>query len=118
MSGLWGREGDLATCSGGGLRAASSGTPDPTACPTLLVWLPTVWVRAPLPKLKLSHHAYQPLTPALLPRPSSPPLRCPCHSTAKIENKIALRCVQNADIHLQEAFVPDADRLPGACGMG
>jgi acyl-CoA oxidase len=31
----------------------------------------------------------------------------------KIENKIALRCVQNGDIELAEAFVPDADRLPG-----
>lgn len=31
----------------------------------------------------------------------------------KIENKIALRCVQNADIHLKDAFVADADRLPG-----
>ncbi len=31
--------------------------------------------------------------------------------TTKIENKIALRCVQNADIELTGAFVPDADRL-------
>ena len=31
--------------------------------------------------------------------------------TTKIENKIALRCVQNADIELTDAFVPDADRL-------
>lgn len=34
-------------------------------------------------------------------------------ATTKIENKIALRCVQNADIHMDEVFVPDADRLPG-----
>jgi alkylation response protein AidB-like acyl-CoA dehydrogenase len=31
-----------------------------------------------------------------------------------MENKIALRCVQNGDILLQDCFVPDADRLPGA----
>lgn len=33
--------------------------------------------------------------------------------TTKIENKIALRCVQNADIELLDAFVPDRDRLTG-----
>ncbi len=33
--------------------------------------------------------------------------------TAKIENKIALRCVQNADIFLDDCFVPEAARLPG-----
>ena len=33
--------------------------------------------------------------------------------TSKIENKIALRCVQNADIFLDECFVPDSARLPG-----
>ena len=33
--------------------------------------------------------------------------------TGKIENKIALRCVQNADIFLDDCFVPDAARLPG-----
>lgn len=37
----------------------------------------------------------------------------PGYKATKIENKIALRCVQNADICLTEAFVPDADRLPG-----
>lgn len=37
----------------------------------------------------------------------------PGFKASKIENKIALRCVQNADIELKEAFVPDADRLPG-----
>ena len=31
--------------------------------------------------------------------------------TTKIENKVALRCVQNADIELTDAFVPDSDRL-------
>ena len=30
-----------------------------------------------------------------------------------MENKIALRCVQNGDIKLTDAFVPDADRIPG-----
>lgn len=33
--------------------------------------------------------------------------------TTKIENKIALRCVQNADITMEKCFVPDSARLPG-----
>lgn len=33
--------------------------------------------------------------------------------TRKIENKTALRCVQNADIFLKDVFVPESDRLPG-----
>jgi alkylation response protein AidB-like acyl-CoA dehydrogenase len=33
--------------------------------------------------------------------------------TEKIENKISLRCVQNADIYLDGAEVDEADRLPG-----
>ncbi len=33
--------------------------------------------------------------------------------TRKIENKIALRCVQNADIKLEGCIVPDSARLPG-----
>ncbi len=33
--------------------------------------------------------------------------------TSKIENKIALRCVQNADIEMTQCFVPDSARLPG-----
>ncbi|KAK9835509.1 hypothetical protein WJX74_002019 [Apatococcus lobatus] len=33
--------------------------------------------------------------------------------TRKIENKIALRCVQNADIRLESCWVPDSARLPG-----
>ena len=33
--------------------------------------------------------------------------------TSKIENKISLRCVQNANIFLDDCFVEDADRLPG-----
>ncbi|CAD7699673.1 unnamed protein product [Ostreobium quekettii] len=37
----------------------------------------------------------------------------PGYHTKKIENKIALRCVQNADIHLDNVFVPDSARLPG-----
>lgn len=43
-------------------------------------------------------------------------VRCkenPGYTATKMENKIALRCVQNGDIHLQECFVPDSDRLPG-----
>lgn len=34
-------------------------------------------------------------------------------NTSKIENKIALRCVQNADMTFTNCFVPDSDRLPG-----
>lgn len=37
----------------------------------------------------------------------------PGYAATKIEGKIALRCVQNADICLTDAFVPEADRLPG-----
>lgn len=37
----------------------------------------------------------------------------PGFKATKIENKIALRCVQNADIVLKDAFVPDEDRIPG-----
>lgn len=33
--------------------------------------------------------------------------------TSKIENKIALRVVQNADIFLDDCFVADSARLPG-----
>lgn len=33
--------------------------------------------------------------------------------TAKIENKISLRCVQNADMTFEDCFVPDSARLPG-----
>lgn len=37
----------------------------------------------------------------------------PGFRTGKIEQKIALRCVQNADIELVDCFIPDEDRLPG-----
>ena len=37
----------------------------------------------------------------------------PGFKTSKIENKIALRCVQNADIQMKDAFVPSSARLPG-----
>ncbi len=50
------------------------------------------------------------------PHPPPPPRPWqgnPGFSATKIEHKISLRCVQNADILLKEAFVPDADRLPG-----
>ena len=33
--------------------------------------------------------------------------------TSKIQNKIALRCVQNADMEFSQCFVPDSARLPG-----
>ncbi len=42
----------------------------------------------------------------------------PGMTTAKIENKIALRCVQNADMTFERCFVPDSARLPGARGGG
>lgn len=37
----------------------------------------------------------------------------PGFTAKKIENKIALRCVQNADMVFSECFVPDSSRLPG-----
>ena len=37
----------------------------------------------------------------------------PGYKTEKIENKIALRCVQNADMTFERCFVPDSARLPG-----
>lgn len=37
----------------------------------------------------------------------------PGFRTSKIENKIALRCVQNADITMTRCVVPDSARLPG-----
>ena len=37
----------------------------------------------------------------------------PGFTATKIENKIAVRVVQNGDIVLKEVFVPDEDRLVG-----
>lgn len=37
----------------------------------------------------------------------------PGYRATKIENKIGLRMVQNGDIVMENAFVPDKDRLPG-----
>jgi hypothetical protein len=37
----------------------------------------------------------------------------PGYRTTKIENKIGLRMVQNADILLKDVYVPDEDRLTG-----
>ena len=37
----------------------------------------------------------------------------PGYTATKIENKIAVRVVQNGDIVLKEVFVPDEDRLVG-----
>ena len=37
----------------------------------------------------------------------------PGFKTSKIENKIALRCVQNADIQMKDVFVPGSARLTG-----
>jgi acyl-CoA oxidase len=38
----------------------------------------------------------------------------PGFTPTKIENKIALRCVQNADMLFERCFIPDSARLPGA----
>ena len=37
----------------------------------------------------------------------------PGFTPTKIENKIALRCVQNADMLFERCFIPDSARLPG-----
>jgi acyl-CoA oxidase len=37
----------------------------------------------------------------------------PGFTATKIDNKIALRCVQNADMVFKDCFVPDSARLPG-----
>ena len=37
----------------------------------------------------------------------------PGYTATKIENKIAVRVVQNGDIVLKDVFVPDEDRLVG-----
>ncbi|KAI7841971.1 hypothetical protein COHA_004498 [Chlorella ohadii] len=41
----------------------------------------------------------------------------PGYSAKKMENKIALRCVQNGDITLTDCFVPDSDRIPGVASF-
>lgn len=41
----------------------------------------------------------------------------PGFTATKIENKIALRCVQNADMVFERCFVPDSARLPGVTGF-
>ena len=41
----------------------------------------------------------------------------PGFTATKIENKTALRCVQNADIHLQACTVPASARLPGVASF-
>lgn len=45
---------------------------------------------------------------AFIVRKGTPGLR-----TSKIQNKISLRVVQNANIWLEDVFVPDSARLPG-----
>jgi alkylation response protein AidB-like acyl-CoA dehydrogenase len=42
----------------------------------------------------------------------------PGFKATKIDNKIALRCVQNADMLFERCFVPDSARLPGARRRG
>jgi len=42
----------------------------------------------------------------------------PGFKATKIENKIALRCVQNADMLFERCFVPDSARLPGGWWKG
>lgn len=41
----------------------------------------------------------------------------PGFTATKMENKIALRCVQNADMVFDRCFVPDSARLPGVEGF-
>eukprot|EP00879_Flechtneria_rotunda_P008554 GHRR01008961.1.p1 GENE.GHRR01008961.1~~GHRR01008961.1.p1 ORF type:complete len:348 (+),score=100.87 GHRR01008961.1:85-1128(+) len=41
----------------------------------------------------------------------------PGFTPSKIDNKIALRCVQNADMLFERCFVPDSARLPGVQGF-
>jgi acyl-CoA oxidase len=41
----------------------------------------------------------------------------PGFTATKIDNKIALRCVQNADMTFERCFVPDSARLPGVAGF-
>lgn len=41
----------------------------------------------------------------------------PGFTPTKIDNKIALRCVQNADMLFERCFVPDSARLPGVDGF-
>eukprot|EP00775_Hariotina_reticulata_P002983 gene2983-3266_t len=41
----------------------------------------------------------------------------PGFTATKIENKIALRCVQNADMEFDRCFIPDSARLPGVEGF-
>lgn len=55
----------------------------------------------------MSGYAYMQVN-AFIVRQGTPGMR-----TVKIENKTALRCVQNADIYLEGAVVDEADRLPG-----
>lgn len=50
---------------------------------------------------------------AFLVRKGNPGLR-----TSKLDNKIALRCVQNADMAFSQCFVPDSARLPGVGSFG
>ncbi|GIL48383.1 hypothetical protein Vafri_4643 [Volvox africanus] len=49
---------------------------------------------------------------AFIVRKGNPGLR-----TSKLENKIALRCVQNADMTFSQCFVPDSARLPGVASF-
>lgn len=41
----------------------------------------------------------------------------PGFTATKIENKVALRSVQNADMLFERCFVPDSARLPGVTGF-
>ncbi|WIA09779.1 hypothetical protein OEZ85_009157 [Tetradesmus obliquus] len=41
----------------------------------------------------------------------------PGFTATKIDNKIALRCVQNADMLFERCFVPDSARLPGVASF-
>ncbi len=72
--------------------------------------------RGPRPDSRTSSHPAAPSPPqvnAFIVRKGNPGLR-----TSKLDNKIALRCVQNADMAFSQCFVPDSARLPGVGSFG
>jgi hypothetical protein len=65
---------------------------------------------APLPRLLPAAPATPPQVNCFVVRKGAPGF-----NATKIDNKIALRCVQNADMTFERCFVPDSARLPGVC---
>jgi hypothetical protein len=83
-----------------------------------LLGLPASYTAPPTNRHRLSNpNPNQHTTPN---RHPTPKVNCfivkkgtPGFKATKIDNKIALRCVQNADMVFERCFVPDAARLPG-----